>query len=187
MSEKCEHVDIGPGPRMPLLYGSAPTEVCAKCGMWRDARRPRDSFQYPEGAARLAPRRRTAESPSRPRWHLRVRAGSSSATTPCRRIWKARSRTPSLRLWPKSARRAPSVSGTSQPSARRGRSLHRSSTTATCTKSNRRRSDGRRSSSRPANEPPSRRSATRAGRLEGDETGDIAVTCVATVTQESVE
>lgn len=44
----CEHVDIGPGPRMPLLYGSAPTEVCIRCGMWRDARRPRSSYPYPK-------------------------------------------------------------------------------------------------------------------------------------------
>lgn len=38
MSDRCRHAELGDGPRMPLQYGSAPTEVCKACGMWRDAR-----------------------------------------------------------------------------------------------------------------------------------------------------
>lgn len=34
----CKHTDLGEGPRLPLQHGSAPTEVCKDCGMWRDSR-----------------------------------------------------------------------------------------------------------------------------------------------------
>jgi hypothetical protein len=34
----CKHGDLGEGPRMPLMHGSAKTEVCKGCGVWRDAR-----------------------------------------------------------------------------------------------------------------------------------------------------
>lgn len=27
----------GPGPRIPRVYGTGPTEVCGDCGMWRTA------------------------------------------------------------------------------------------------------------------------------------------------------
>lgn len=34
----CTHDIVGEGPRLPLQHGSAPTEVCMRCGVWRDAR-----------------------------------------------------------------------------------------------------------------------------------------------------
>lgn len=34
----CAHESLGEGPRLPLNYGTAPTEVCKSCGAWRDAR-----------------------------------------------------------------------------------------------------------------------------------------------------
>lgn len=35
----CSHKrgDIGPGPRIPRVYGDGPTEICGRCGMWRTA------------------------------------------------------------------------------------------------------------------------------------------------------
>jgi len=35
MAKRCEHEETKEGPRSPLRYGSAPTEVCAHCGQWR--------------------------------------------------------------------------------------------------------------------------------------------------------
>lgn len=35
---QCKHEHVGRGPRLPLVYGSAPTEVCLACGVWRDSR-----------------------------------------------------------------------------------------------------------------------------------------------------
>lgn len=31
----CQHDNTEPGPRCPLRWGSAPTEVCKDCGMYR--------------------------------------------------------------------------------------------------------------------------------------------------------
>lgn len=46
---KCEHKDLGDGPRVPLRHGSAATKVCLMCGMWadpRDAANPNDPRKY---------------------------------------------------------------------------------------------------------------------------------------------
>lgn len=37
-AQSCKHAELGEGPRMPLLYGSAATEICKACGAWRDTR-----------------------------------------------------------------------------------------------------------------------------------------------------
>lgn len=57
---ECPHEWVNDGPRIPLRYGSAPTEVCTDCGAWRDIRPPVGawrpaaelafSFQDPEEA-----------------------------------------------------------------------------------------------------------------------------------------
>lgn len=41
----CKHEDVGSGPRLPLLYGSAATAVCKRCGVWRDARGPAPQYK----------------------------------------------------------------------------------------------------------------------------------------------
>jgi hypothetical protein len=32
---ECTHYSTETGPRVPLRYGSAPTQVCRLCGSWR--------------------------------------------------------------------------------------------------------------------------------------------------------
>lgn len=32
---ECSHYQTTDGPRVPLRWGSAPTEVCKLCGCWR--------------------------------------------------------------------------------------------------------------------------------------------------------
>lgn len=42
MSERMarhKHVEVGPGPIIPRVYGSGPTALCA-CGAWRPAWNP---------------------------------------------------------------------------------------------------------------------------------------------------
>lgn len=35
MGERCRHEERRAGPRVPLQYGSSPTEICCACGMYR--------------------------------------------------------------------------------------------------------------------------------------------------------
>jgi hypothetical protein len=44
---KCSHPkeQRGPGPRIPLRYGSAATEVCSACGGYRQTRIPNDRWE----------------------------------------------------------------------------------------------------------------------------------------------
>jgi hypothetical protein len=48
----CLHPAVNDGPRIPLRWGSAATEVCSRCAMWRQTRVRDDLWQPPEELAR---------------------------------------------------------------------------------------------------------------------------------------
>lgn len=35
IGNECRHILAQEGPRIPLVYGSSPTQVCVECGAWR--------------------------------------------------------------------------------------------------------------------------------------------------------
>jgi hypothetical protein len=43
----CKHENVSEGPRCPLRYGSAPTQVCDLCGWWRTNLHAPSQWQQP--------------------------------------------------------------------------------------------------------------------------------------------